>query len=142
MSDFETMNRILTETTGTAPVLFRFPGGVSNTVSLKYHNHIPIMPTLVQDVENESIVPFDWTAGGEDASRNSPSSPQQFCDEIMSDVGSQEHPIILMHDRIENSVNTVLLLIQQLRAKGYSFRALSPSMPPIIDKPAIVHIKP
>lgn len=136
MTDFNTMRQILTGITGSQPRLFRFPGGVSNTEWRRYHKNMPIMPNLVQDVENAGMTPFDWTAGGEDASRNPPSSPQQFCDEIMDDVGSQAHPIILMHDRIENSVNTVPLLIAQLREKGYSFATLSPNMAPVLQKPA------
>lgn len=136
MTDFNTMKQVLTDTTGAQPRLFRFPGGVGNTEWRRYHHNEPIMSTLVQDVENAGMTPFDWTAGGEDASKNPPSSPQQFCDEIMNDIGEQEHPIILMHDRIENSVNTVPLVIEQLRAKGYRFATLSPEMTPVTQKPA------
>lgn len=134
MTDFNTMKQILTNITGTQPVLFRFPGGVGNTVWRTYHNNVPIMDTLVQDVESAGMTPFDWTAGGQDTSGNPPSSPRQFCNEIMDEVGNQKHPIILMHDRIENSVNTVPLLISALREKGYSFGTLSHDMAPVLQK--------
>lgn len=134
------MRSILLDVTGKEPKLFRFPGGVGNTVSFRYHNGTPIMPTLVQDVKKLGMVPFDWTAGGEDAEIPRPATAEQFVAEIMRDVGVQRRPIILMHDRYSVTIDTVPLLIRQLWAKGYSFSTLSPSMPSRIE-PAVIHAK-
>lgn len=137
LTDFTQMRDIIQSTTGASPKLMRFPGGIGNTVSLKYHGNTPIMPTLVNDVENMGVKPFDWTAGGEDAGVPRPASGEQFAAEIMKDIGNSDHPIILMHDRYQVSVDAVPIVIQQLRAKGYSFATLSPDMTSVTEKPVL-----
>lgn len=137
LTDFTQMRNVIQATIGISPKLMRFPGGVGNTVSLKYHNNVPIMPTLVNDVENMGVKPFDWTAGGEDAEIPRPASGEQFASEIMKEVGDSDHPIILMHDRYQVSVDAVPIVIQQLRAKGYSFSTLSPDMTSVTEKPVL-----
>lgn len=136
-TDFTTMRGIIQSVTGTAPDICRFPGGVGNTISLKYHGNTPIMPTLVDYVEQQGVKPFDWTAGGEDADIPRPATGQQFADKIMHDIGSSEHPIILMHDRYAVSVSAVPIVIQQLRAKGYAFSTLSLDMKSVTQTPVL-----
>lgn len=134
LTDFTTMRNIIVSTTGIDPKICRFPGGVGNTVSLKYHQNTPIMPTLVTDVQNMGVKPFDWTAGGEDAEFPRPANGEQFASKVMTDIGSSEHPIILMHDRYQVSIDAVPILIKQLRAKGYSFSTLSANMTAVTEK--------
>lgn len=136
-TDFTTMRGIIQSVTGTAPDICRFPGGVGNTISLKYHGNTPIMPTLVDYVEQQGVKPFDWTAGGEDADVPRPATGQQFVSEIMRDIGSSEHPIILMHDRYAVTLSAVPILIQQLKAKGYAFSTLSLNMKSVTQSPVL-----
>lgn len=136
-TDFTTMRGIIQSVIGTTPDICRFPGGVGNTISLKYHGNTPIMPTLVDYVEQQGVKPFDWTAGGEDADIPRPTTGQQFVNEIMRDIGSTEHPIILMHDRYTVTVSALPILIQQLRAKGYAFSTLSLNMKSVTQSPVL-----
>ena len=136
-SDFTTMRQIITSVTGTAPTICRFPGGVGNTISLKYHGNAPIMPTLVNYVEQLGVKPFDWTAGGEDADTPRPATGQAFADKIMKDIGTNEHPIILMHDRYAVTVSALPIVIQQLKAKGYAFSTLSLNMKSVTQSPVL-----
>lgn len=142
MADFHKMRSILTEITGTEPRLFRFPGGVSNTVSLRVHGKKPIIPALLVDLAQAGMTPFDWTAGGEDAQIPRPASPRQFAAEIISNVGRQEHPIILMHDTDRISEEAVPYVIAQLRAEGYRFAVLNPDMRPIMGEPISTYSSP
>ncbi|MCI1856541.1 MAG: polysaccharide deacetylase family protein [Sporolactobacillus sp.] len=136
MVDFLKMKQILTEITGNEPKLFRFPGGATNTVSVRVHGCKPIIPALLGDLAVRGMTPFDWTAGGEDAQVPRPVSPQHFAADIVRDVGRQEHPIILMHDTNRLSVETLPYLITQLRTRGYRFATLKPTMRPVLGRPA------
>ncbi|HCB99865.1 MAG TPA: hypothetical protein DEP42_01380, partial [Ruminococcaceae bacterium] len=137
LTDFNTMKSIITSATGVQPNICRFPGGIGNTVSLKHHGNTPIMPTLLSDVNNMGFTAFDWNAGGEDAEIPRPASGQQFASEIMKEVGNTKHPIILMHDLYQVSINTVPILIQELRAEGYNFSPLTPAIKPVQQRPVL-----
>lgn len=136
LTDFNTMRRVIHDVTGLDPHICRFPGGIGNTVSLKYHHRVPIMPTLIDDVERMGFKPFDWSAGGEDAQYPLPVSGTAYANEIMNEIGSEQHPIILMHDRTNVTLAALPIVIERLKAKGYSFGTLDTTSPTVMEKPA------
>lgn len=136
LTDFTRMRDVIRAAAGVDPKICRFPGGIGNTVSLTYHHNVPIMQTLVGDVQKMGYQAFDWNAGGQDAQQPRPRSGQQFANTILSEIGNNPHPIILMHDRYQVSVDALPIVINGLRARGYSFETLASGGPSVMQHPA------
>lgn len=123
-ADFNRMKTILTQITGKSPNLIRFPGGLGNTVSIKYSGGI-IMPKLLKDAEAMGFTAFDWNAGGEDAELPLPTVPK-LASEILAECRGEQTALILMHDTHSITVGALPTIISSLRAQGYSFETLTP----------------
>ena len=135
LQDFHKISDHIFQVTDVHPNVSRFPGGMNNTVCLKYGGHI--MPRLYQDVVSMGIKPFDWNVAAHDACRKAPQK-EVILQNILT--GCEKHfiAIILLHDT--NSTVTTLQalpeIIDSLAAKGYRFETLSPSSPEVLFRPA------
>ena len=97
--DIEELRNLLYDVTGVNCVYYRFPGGSSNTVSRVDMN------TLIDYVNAEGLIYYDWNALNNDAVCGS-YTPEQLVDNIMKDALQHDDVVILMHD-LESRHTTV-----------------------------------
>ena len=115
------MSDICLEQTGVRPVIVRFPGGSSNTVSRKYKEGI--MSSLTKDLSSKGYLYCDWNVASLDV------DGATTADEVAANVilGVQERPVsvVLQHDTREFSVEAVEQIICWGFANGYTFLPLT-----------------
>ena len=97
----------VTEATGTAPRLFRPPGGLYSQDLLDASRELGL------SVIFWSVDPHDW-----DKTQNA-----QVLPFLLAHAGAGD--IVLMHDLTENSVSCALAFIDAMRARGYEFCTVS-----------------
>ena len=95
--------------------IFRFPGG------LKEND-----PTYVQVVYYLGMDYYAWSIDPEDAV-GSKSSVSALVSKFQEQLGSQKHPVILMHDTANKDTSIAALgqMIDILKAKGYTFSVIA-----------------
>ena len=112
--------------TGYKSNLIRFPGGSSNTISMRYDGRQGIMSKLTREVEANGFVYFDWSITSGDAGQTTST------DVIYENVVNRLMPgssIVLQHDIKGFSVNAVERIIQYGLNNGYVFMKLDASSP-------------
>lgn len=97
------MSDIIYAQTGQRPKLIRFPGGSSNTVSLKYCSGI--MTTLTKAVTDQGYKYFDWNVSSGDAGGTT--STEEVYQNVVNGIKSHNVSVVLQHD-IKASVLTLL----------------------------------
>ena len=120
------MYQQILEVTGTAPQIFRFPGGSINS----YNGHIYL--DIVAEMVRRGFVYFDWNAMTGDAVKKPP-APAVQVNNALSKAGA-ERVILLSHDS-SKMVNTVAALpgiIEGYQTAGYTFAPLTPEVLPIV----------
>lgn len=142
LTDYNEIKDMIVSATGVTPKYMRFPGGTNNTVSIRVHNGVPIMPTLVKDVESMGVTPVDWNAGGMDAVNPVPSK-EAIENGVVNECRDLKSAVILLHDSQphESSVAAVPGIITRLRAMGFTFEPLSDDPKPVMTKPAMAYRK-
>lgn len=126
LEDFEKMHSRVQELTGTAPGLFRFPGGSINAYNRDVYQE------LVAEMLRRGFTFYDWNVAADDAVAGG-LSRQEIAQNVLNSVGDQERIVVLMHDRQENATTAAALpeIIEELRARGYRFEPLSPDVQPV-----------
>ncbi len=130
----ESINKLadkLKEDTGYEAFCLRFPGGSSNTVSRHYSTGI--MSRLVELVEEEGWMYFDWNVSSGDAAGDGVPS-----ETIISNVESELDPdsndnVVLMHDTSakQTSADALQSIIDYGKENGYSFYPISRNTPEV-----------
>lgn len=122
--DIEELQKLLYDVTGVECVYYRFPGGSSNTVARTD------MGELISYVDSKGLIYFDWNALNNDAVCGS-YTPEQLVDNIMKDAVQHDDVVILMHDldSRHTTVESLQLLIDELRDKGYELLPIDESTP-------------
>lgn len=122
--DVEELRNLLYDVTGVDCVYYRFPGGSSNTVSRVD------MGELINYIEAEGLVYFDWNALNNDAVCGS-YTPEQLVDNIMKDAVNYDDVVILMHDMDARhcTVESLQQLIDELRGAGYTLLPIDENTP-------------
>ena len=127
LEDFDRLYRQITQVTGTAPQIFRFPGG-----SINGYNG-----ATYQDIASEMVrrgfVYFDWNVAVGDAVKRPPSA-SVLARNALSKADSLRRAVILMHDN-PNMVSTVEALpqiIEGYQNAGFTFEVLTPKVKPVI----------
>lgn len=113
----EVYNRI-----GLRPMLIRFPGGSSNTVSRSYNTGI--MTRLAQQVREKGFQYFDWNVSTTDGNINT-NKPETVRDHAIAGMKSKNIAVILMHDTHSYTVDAVEDIIKFGIENGYTFLPLS-----------------
>lgn len=127
LDDFARMYELILEATGTAPRIFRFPGG-----SVNAHNGA-IYQEIVSEMIRRGFVYYDWNRQNGDAVRKPPSAAV-LARNALDKLGTSSRVIVLMHDS-SSHVNTVAALpaiIEGYQQAGYTLKALTPEVKPII----------
>lgn len=142
LTDYGEIKDMIVSATGVTPKYMRFPGGTNNTVSIRVHNGVPIMPALVKDVEGMGVTPVDWDAGGMDAVYPVPSK-DTIENGVVNECRYLKSAVILLHDSQPHasSVAAVPGIITRLRAMGFTFELLSDDPKPIMTRPAMAYKK-
>lgn len=121
-TDFNRMNDIVRKETGKNVTMFRFPGGSSNTVSMRYRDGI--MSKLVKQAGKKGLTYYDWNVSSGDAGGTS--SANGVYRNIVRGVKEQKTSIVLCHDVKKYTVNAMDRTIRWCLDHGYEFRTLEP----------------
>ena len=125
INDFNQMNEIVKNQTGSYSTMFRFPGGSSNTVSRKYS--IGVVSSIASEMSNRGYVYYDWNVSSGDAAGYNSNGIYNATIRGVSGCGS--HCVVLMHDIKGTTANALDSILDELKSKGYSFGVLTPSGP-------------
>lgn len=123
-ADLEKMQSIITTYTGKKPMLLRFPGGSSNTVS---RFNPGIMTRLTKLVEEKGYTYFDWNVDCNDAGGTTTSTG--VYNNVVKAVATRKNSVVLMHDIKGYTVDAIEDIIVWGLENGYTFKALTASSP-------------
>ncbi len=124
--DFTKLWKLLYDTTGYKPSLYRFPGGSDNFVNKSD------MKDFIQYINDQSLVYFDWNVENGDA-KNLGYTKEQLKDNILKDVAIKDRSIVLMHDTYtkKTTVESLPELLQALILGGAQILPLDKDVEPI-----------
>ena len=124
MNELNNISDVVFNATGKRTNLVRFPGGSSNTVSRKYQKGI--MAQLVNDLEKDGYVYFDWNvvSGDTDGARTREEVARNVTSTLKND-----YSIVLQHDIKGFSIDAVEDIIKYGIENGYTFLALDEKSP-------------
>ena len=120
LNDFNKMNEIIKEQTGSYTRLFRFPGGSSNTVSKSYNKGI--MTELAKRMTEDGYVYFDWNVSSGDASG---AGSTKIANNVINGVKKCSSCVVLMHDIKSTTANALDTILESLTQSGYTFATLN-----------------
>ena len=123
-ADLYGMQAVIQSYTGTAPMLMRFPGGSSNTISSFNEG---IMTRLTQQVTEKGFVYFDWNVDSKDA--GGASSPLEVFNNVTYSVSNKTESVVLMHDIKSYTVDAIEPIIVWALENGYTFLPLTETCP-------------
>lgn len=108
--------------TGENSFLMRFPGGSSNTVSMRYDGNTHIMSQLVGEVGARGFTYFDWNISSGDA--GGVLNTDDVRDNVIERLVEYGDSVVLQHDIKDFSVAAVEGIIQYGLMNGYEFKKL------------------
>ncbi|MBE7019210.1 MAG: polysaccharide deacetylase [Ruminococcaceae bacterium] len=123
--DFAKCFQNIVQATGYTPRIFRFPGGSVNS----YNRNLAW--TLVTEMERRGFVYYDWNVTSEDAAGATTYEDQ--LNELITQSQNKSRIIALMHDTDANPwiADLVRDYIGHMKALGYHFASLDPSVQPV-----------
>jgi uncharacterized protein YbbC (DUF1343 family) len=132
-ADMEKGNQLIEQATGVKPTLFRYPGGSTNTISLKYQDpsqynkNKTVMAAIKEESRERGLTFIDWNVTNGDA-RSNRYTADEALGQIKKQVNNQKEIVILMHDTATKAATAESLpeVMQFLKEKGYRFEAISP----------------
>ena len=128
--DLTNMQNKIYNLTGFKPMIVRFPGGSSNTISKNYDNGSHIMSKLAQMLSAKGYRYFDWNVLSGDAGETT--DTKQIVKNVTSSL-KDGTSVVLQHDTKNFSVNAVEDIIKYGIENGYSF------LPLTMDSPSVEH---
>lgn len=128
INDFNKMNDVIEQYTGSKTKIFRFPGGASNTISKSYATGV--VSAIASQMTNDGYVYFDWNVDSNDAAG---ASKSKIYNNVVNGVKKCTNCVVLMHDIKSNTVNELDNILSTLTSKGYKFGTLS------VDSPTCHH---
>lgn len=125
LNDFNKAVDVLHTQLGYNPLVFRFPGGTSNTTSKKYCPGI--MTYLSQEMPKRGYTYCDWNICPDDAMEKQ--SADTLFEKMKKDItATKKDCYVLLHDYggMENTADAALKLIEWGLENGYAFDRLTP----------------
>lgn len=122
--DFNAVEELIYEQTGSYAQISRFPGGSSNTVS-RFNRGV--MTRLASAVEGMGVQYFDWNVSSGDAGDTT--STRQVLANIIDGCSAQRVSVVLQHDTKDFSVAAVEQVIVWGLNNGYVFAPLDATSP-------------
>lgn len=123
--DLYGMQAVIEKYTGQKPMLLRFPGGSSNTVSKTYNKGI--MTRLIAKLPELGLRYFDWNVDSKDA--GGAKTPEDVLANVINGIGNKTVSVVLQHDLYDYSVDAVEDIIVWGLANGYTFAPLTEGSP-------------
>lgn len=102
MEDYEKIREYIRTNAGVDSVIYRFPGGSSNSVS-----EVP-MKELAELLEEDGVRVFDWNVSSKDASGKSLIAAE-IASNCLEGIENRDNVIILMHDAAEKDATVEAL---------------------------------
>lgn len=141
-ADVEKGSQMIEKVTGVKPAVFRYPGGSTNTVSLKYQDpkrynkQHTVMQAIKAESQQRGYTFIDWNVTNGDARSNKYTAAQALAN-IKQQVKSQKEIVVLMHDSSTKSPTVEALpeIISYLKQKGYRFEVIQ------ADRPTVSNVK-
>lgn len=127
-NDLYSMQSIIKQYTGQEPMILRFPGGSSNTIS---NFNKGIMSRLVPMVKALGFRFFDWNVDSKDA--GGAKNAEQVFQNVIAGIGNKQYAVVLQHDIKGFSVDAVERIINWGLENGYTF------LPLTMDSPVCEH---
>lgn len=128
MEDFYKNFCQIREATGVSPTVFRFPGGSINGYDGGFYKEI------ISEMIRRGFVPFDWNISSEDAVTTHIQPAATLTANVVRGAKGKVRGFVLFHDS-EAKTSTPHALgptIDQLRAMGFEFAAISPTTMPVL----------
>lgn len=124
LEDFQKVYDWVYDETGQRPALFRFPGGSTN-------GKRAIVDEIVEEMQRRGFIYYDWNVSSGDGSNLTTSD--DIIENITTNVGSKEFPVVLMHDGPGKhaTLRALPTVLKNLKDKGYSFESLDETMTPV-----------
>ncbi|MBR1717752.1 MAG: polysaccharide deacetylase family protein [Bacilli bacterium] len=120
VDDFNRMNEIIKQQTGSYSNMFRYPGGSSNTV------HCSRNPGVTRDIADTMLKLgyqyFDWNLSSGDASGYA--TRDSVYKAVANGAGASENTVILMHDIKSSTLSALPSIIENLQSRGFTFKTL------------------
>lgn len=123
LEDYDKLRAELTELIGSAPNMFRFPGGSYCSYGKG------IRKELQKEMTRRGYSYYDWNVSAEDSVGKV--TAYSIKKNIFPRVYEVTSPVILMHDSATNCLTAELLpeIMEELQKKGYSFETLETREP-------------
>lgn len=127
LEDFNAMYNLILDATGTAPQVFRFPGGSVNAYNGATYRDI------ISEMVRRGFVYFDWNRMSGDAVRGNVPA-ETLVENALDRADTLRRVILLMHDssRFTNVVEALPHIIEGYQEAGFGFAALTPEVKPVI----------
>ncbi len=114
--DFDAMNDIIEQQTGSRTNIMRFPGGSSNTVSAGNEG---LMTRLTVQALKKGYDYYDWNAYDGDVYETT--DPEQISQNIIDEIQQQSISVVLCHDIKEYTKDGIEDAIRWALENGYTF---------------------
>lgn len=124
--DFTKLWKLLYDTTGYMPTIYRFPGGSGNMVN--QHG----MEEFIRYLKNKSIVYYDWNVDNGDAT-GTEFTKEQLSEHILEGVAAKKRSIVLLHDAQgkRTTVDSLPTVLNALLSGGAEVLPLTEEVAPI-----------
>ncbi|MBQ2626454.1 MAG: polysaccharide deacetylase family protein [Eubacterium sp.] len=116
LEDFDAMNDIIEQQTGSRTNIMRFPGGSSNTVSAGNEG---LMTRLTVQAQKKGYDYYDWNAYDGDVYETT--DPEQISQNIIDGIQQQSISVVLCHDTKEYTKDGIEDAIRWALENGYTF---------------------
>lgn len=132
INDFNAMNEIVKNQTGSYTKIFRFPGGSGNTVSKKHASGV--VTAIAEEMTNRGYKYFDWNLSSGDAAGGKITS-QKIINNVLNKVDNCSYNcVILFHDYKSPTANAIEPILKELVNRGYEFKTLNENSPTVHAK--------
>ena len=121
INDFNRMNEIIKQQTGSYSNMFRYPGGSSNTVHCS--RNPGVTRAIADTMLSRGYQYFDWNLSSGDAG-GYPTRDSVYRT-VVNNVGKSENTVILMHDIKSATLAALPSIIENLQSRGFTFKTLN-----------------
>ena len=125
VDDFNQMNQIIYDQTGTYTKMFRFPGGSSNTIS-RFNKGI--VSNVAKTMTDKGYIYFDWNIDSTDTQYK---DSEKIYQNVISELEKHDKSVVLMHDIKKANIESVRKIINYGLENGYTFLGLDESSPEV-----------
>lgn len=116
------------DATGVTPTVFRCPGGSINGYDGGFYQEI------LSEMIRRGFVPYDWNVSSEDAATNRTLPVETLVSNVVDGSANKFRSIVLFHDSASKTTSAEAIgpVIDQLRALGCTFMAITPDTMPVL----------